>query len=105
MDARTLEALKASIEKWERNARVRSPQNYRLQASDCPLCDLFFNKACIGCPVMIETGADCCDNSPYRSAVLAHRRWMNGEGTVQQARAAAREEVAFLKSLLPVEGA
>lgn len=101
MDAATLEALKASIAKWERNARARKPHNYLLQVSDCPLCGLFFNKACVGCPVSAQTGVDCCDNSPYRPAVEAHYRWEMGTGSVNAARAAARDEVAFLKSLLP----
>lgn len=103
MDAQTLKALKASISKWERNSRVRSPDNYLIGVSDCPLCALFYPiiyraEGCEGCPVHDRTGYSFCKHSPYKEATNASGVWSNGG---REARKAARAEVEFLKSLLP----
>lgn len=105
MDARTLEALKASIEKWELNAVADSPLAYLTGPEDCALCREFFWKTqCMGCPVREHTKLSVCDGSPYSEAYRAWSRWKDsGEVAKANAHAAAREEVAFLKSLLPVE--
>ena len=105
MDAKTLEALKASIAKWERNAEADRATSYRTSPSDCPLCDLFFREECQGCPVSERTGRSKCDGTPYDDAHRAKVRWYWGvfSEAEQYAHAAARDEVAFLKSLLPEE--
>jgi len=103
MDAKTLKALKASIEKWERNAVAETPDGYLTGSDDCPLCALFYAKSCVGCPVREKTRLSLCDGSPYRKAYGAWEEWEDG-GPIEAAHTAAREEVAFLKSLLP-EGA
>lgn len=105
MDARTLEALKASIAKWERNAEAEKPDKYLTGVNDCPLCALFYAKGCVGCPVRDHTGWALCDGSPYQEAFDAWERWDDGDGAADEAHALAREEVAFLKSLLPAEEA
>lgn len=103
MDAKTLEALKASIAKWERNAKAETPMDYLTATTDCPLCDLFYRGPieCKGCPVSARTRKMFCAGSPYAQACSARRKWWDGDGTAEQAHAAARKEVAFLKSLLP----
>ena len=112
MDARTLKALKASIEKWEGNARAESPELYLTSPKDCPLCQLFFaNGACKGCPIMSRSGYTCCAETPYENAEDIHSTWedeyyFNAESDkelalARKARQAAQEEVEFLKSLLP----
>jgi|SRR5690606_28026025 len=98
MDAKTLEALKASIRKWEKNAEVKTPDDYLIDSSDCPLCDLFFHKDCDGCPVYSRTGQEMCNGTPYREAFKA---WVQWGRAPEVAHEAARKEVAFLKSLLP----
>lgn len=106
MDARTHKALMASIAKWERNAEAKTPDDYLTGPEDCALCMLFFSKDCHGCPVSARTGESTCYGSPYGDAFLAWlawSRWERGEPALA-AHAAARKEVAFLKSLLP-EGA
>lgn len=103
MDAKTLKALKASIAKWERNAVAELEHEYRLTTGDCPLCGLFLRRGtptcCGGCPVYAKTGVPYCDDTPYGEAVRAADCWEDDDG--QDARGAARAEVAFLKSLLP----
>ena len=105
MDAKTLEALKASIAKWERNAEAKTPGEYKIGEEDCPLCVMFkiWPDECEGCPVFERTGIKSCRGTPYVQAATARRDWRCGYVTADRARAAARDEVAFLKSLLPEE--
>lgn len=108
MDAKTLEALKASIAKWERNAEATDPSDVRLGSDECPLCDVFHMRAisCNGCPVSDRTGRPFCVESPYISAWNAWFLWNSRPENTERrdrAHAAARDEVAFLKSLLPEE--
>ena len=105
MNAQTLEALKASIAKWERNAEATSPYEFRTSAGDCQLCELFLNyDGCEGCPVFERTGERRCKGTPYVTAFAAKTDWFDAAyGAADRAHAAARDEVAFLKSLLPVQ--
>lgn len=113
MDAETLKALKASIAKWERNAKARKPENFKTGIGNCPLCEMFHpyrrgviyrdGLDCAGCPVQKKTGYGGCYGTPYSNAAEAHDDWEHDPTQGKAARAAAREEVAFLKSLLPVE--
>jgi hypothetical protein len=67
MDARTLEALKGSIAKWEAIvAGTGKDDGY----FNCPLCKLFNDQGddeddCVKCPVFIRVRARYCENSPY----------------------------------------
>jgi hypothetical protein len=84
MDAKTLEALKASIAKWERSAEAKTPAGYKTGQKDCPLCVLFF----------------------WKDAWKAYANWdlfPKSSKRRDRAHAAARDEVTFLKSLLPEE--
>jgi hypothetical protein len=108
MDAKTLEALKASIEKWKRNAVAETPDDYKIGGNDCPLCEMFqsksqgFEGSCQGCPVFSRTGRRFCSGTPYADTVRAHDGMLAGDpDTIARARAAALVEVAFLESLLP----
>ena len=99
MDARTLEALKASIAKWEKNAVIEDLDDATMGPMDCPLCCLFHSNGCVGCPVSSE-GHHQCDGTPYDAA---SRAWRNDK--LEDFIGATRAEVAFLKSLLPPEEA
>ena len=103
MNATTLKALKASIRKWERNARAKTPEEYKTKGSDCALCVLFPMSSCGSCPVANKTGYSDCVGTPYYDARAAAMDWaiFRTEQERNAAHAAAREEVAFLKSLLP----
>lgn len=102
MTPETLAALKASIAKWDKNARVRNTDNAKTCAEDCPLCHLFHEdfgadrSDCSGCPVAKKTGEPFCWKSPYSKASQAHFR-----GDAKAFRDAAKAEAAFLRSLLP----
>jgi hypothetical protein len=107
MPAKTLEALKASIEKWERNAVAKFLRETTIAAWDCPLCQLFVLKSdshgCEGCPVAEKAGRDLCNGSPWEQAYDARLQWMEDEANGAAFHEAARAEVAFLKSLLPTD--
>ncbi len=108
MTARTLQALKGSIEKWERIvAGTGGDRGYR----NCPLCALFLRYSeptCEGCPVAAKSGRPNCEKTPYiawhesgdRSYEAIDKSWFaHGPKSL----AAAKRELAFLKSLLPKE--
>jgi hypothetical protein len=103
MTPRTLQALKASIAKWDKNARVRNLDNAQIGVEDCALCLLFHEdvrgydeEPCVGCPVAAATREPYCGGSPYVNA--SHERRF---GTPAAFRAAAKAEATFLRSLLP----
>jgi hypothetical protein len=67
MDAKTLTALKGSIEKWKGIVAGTEEDKGRL---NCPLCHLFNpiqgkSKHCEGCPVMEQSGERGCCGTPY----------------------------------------
>lgn len=101
MDDRTLKALIASRDKWLRNAEAETPDEYLIGPSNCALCVEFWRDNCDGCPVYVSTGLRYCAGTPYGAAENAHANWIYGEGTKAAAQAAAREEAAFLDSLIP----
>ena len=105
MKPETLEALKASIRKWDANAEAKTPEEYTLSTDDCPLCVRFVMKdgcdSIDGCPVWWRTRQRHCRGTPYGAAYDALKRWRDSRQDGDEARAAAREEAAFLRSLLP----
>ena len=104
MDARTLTALRQSIEKWERNATAETPCDFTLWVHNCPLCEAFGHDGCLGCPVKGSTGLRGCIGTPYYRAFDARIRWFDAPSDTalrDAAHVAARAEVAFLRSLLP----
>lgn len=103
MDSKTLKALKASIAKWEKNVEAETPDDVKLGAQNCPLCALFNGNDCEGCPVAERAGAEFCDNTPYSGASIEAVNWEYRGSSREDFQTAARAEVDFLKSLLPVE--
>lgn len=115
MNAKTLEALKASIAKWEANAETArtsfsdgskvkrgphaQPGVIGVGPDDCPLCEMFVDDACEGCPVFEETGEIYCESTPYvtvfHQTAFVPRR---ADGSLVTA---CEAEVAFLRTLLP----
>lgn len=113
MDAKTLEALNGSIEKWR---KIVDGTGVDLAANNCPLCSLFNSStaqglkqdlelACLGCPVFDNTGRRFCMGTPYIEWVkMVHSTMSRGRQVRnEQDRAIAQREVDFLKSLLPQE--
>lgn len=103
MDDKTLAALNQSIEKWERNAVAETPDDFTTSPRACALCWLFWKRGCGGCPVMDATGKVYCHGTPCDEAFSARRVWSCDPASPalrDAAHAAARDEVAFLRSLL-----
>lgn len=104
MTPEILAALKASIEKWERNlayAKTGDLDKMRIFGKDCPLCQLLTiddhsEPECERCPVMQKTGLAVCEESPWHKVARA-RHMRNHKGTVT----ATQAEIDFLRSLLP----
>jgi hypothetical protein len=99
MNKKTLKALKGSIKHWEDNVK-RSEKNEVLLLSDknCPLCHLFIYERCAKCPIYLRTKAEWCHNTPFRKvSSIVRRGEINGNLVVE----ACKEELKFLKSLLP----
>ena len=53
MNAKTIAILNGSARKWEKI--VASPDGLDKGASNCPLCDLFYDDSCKDCPVVVMT--------------------------------------------------
>lgn len=68
MDKETLKAIKASIAHWK---RMRKNINSEAPTSDeCPLCELFYDIDCDGCPVAAKSGERFCAKTPYHAAAM-----------------------------------
>jgi hypothetical protein len=105
MNPQTLKALRGSIKKWE---DICSGVGVDNGADNCPLCTRFYSRQCSGCPVMLKTGFDSCNGTPYAE------KWYyvvecDEKGKIlcpavantPERLSAARAELRFLKSLLP----
>lgn len=104
MDAKTLEALKGSIEKWE---KIVTGKGIDLGSANCPLCMIFLEDRCAGCPVAEKNGTDSCEKSPYISW-YEHGNWEHEQNRhiepgCSECTRLAQAELDFLKSLLPEE--
>jgi len=102
MNKQTLKALQGSIKKWELIVAGDGLDN---GTDNCPLCVRFYSRDCKGCPVRAKTGESECCETPYIDWKNTH----NNGGMVYfplvantpEKKRAAREELRFLKSLLP----
>lgn len=124
MKQETLEALQESIEHWEANVEAENWGNVDMSAVSCALCAMFaLNRrheiVCIGCPVQERVKRANCLSTPFHYAAMRLDHWRDScdrwhvcddgceeEGCMEmrdEFRNAAREEVEFLKSLLPKE--
>lgn len=110
MNQQTLDAIDASITHWEEVANTTHPSKVFIGGNDCPLCVLFFqwdkpdDYACQGCPIKEATEQPNCYGSPYYEVAKALIKWRSDPTNPQLAeafRAAAQEELEFLKSLKP----
>lgn len=114
MTPQALTALQKSIAHWERLATGNRKPDELVGGSWCALCDEFngsipFDERCQGCPVYEKTGKRFCAGTPWVAIerVIDHHydeqataEWLDN---TEEARELAAKELAFLKSLLPVE--
>lgn len=107
MDPTTLAALRVGIAKWE---GIANGTGIDRGGTNCALCLVFHpgcrsdgEDNCVGCPVRNRTGRDYCKGTPYDAWLHAgfgpggHLHGSTGD----EARALARPELDFLRSLLP----
>ena len=116
MNKRTAKALEKSIEHHKQNLLAETPDDVRLGADFCALCNLFNkydrpinNTDCIGCPVHKKTGEKYCGGTPYEESRRAFISWYNyyecyectGKHSQyrRKFRAAEKKEIKFLESL------
>ena len=105
MNAKTLQALQGSIEKWQQIVATTKAEDRGV--ANCPLCGIFWNRGCQGCPVSAVTGRSGCIGSPYAEwsahinnhADLLARRCPGCKECLRLAEA----ELDFLVGLLPNE--
>lgn len=102
MNRETLKALRGSIRKWE---KIVDGTDEDRGHRNCPLCALFFDDNCRGCPVSDATGQCGCNDTPYEAWVDAnaeHGR-LYGYNRIHDddAAIAAVLELEWLRSLLP----
>ena len=100
-------ALEASIKHWTDNVEAQRPQEASTRSSQCALCQHFKDPDgqidCTECPVMLHTGEESCEYSPYYEANDALQVWSSRpESSAARAkrRKAATAQRDFLKSLL-----
>lgn len=98
MDERTLSALKGSIDKWRGIEAGELEDN---GIDNCPLCGLFYDGWCEGCPVSERTGLTVCEGSPYMQWADATYDDDIARADTPKLKALARAEREFLESLLP----
>lgn len=110
MKPATLKALKRSIAHWKRLATGKERDGEEIGPECCSLCMAFQNKSCDGCPVAMRTGLSLCRASPWGKAFATYTARIDKNNPDafkdvhekdQAFRSAAKEELAFLKSLLP----
>ena len=109
MKNEALEALKKSIIKWEKIAK--STKEKDLGGYNCGLCGLFVDVACVGCPIYSKTKKKYCKDTPFIE--WSHHAQLHGrndtyfdkglrrEPRCKECLGLVREELNFLKSLLP----
>lgn len=95
MDKATLTALQGSIAKWEGIVAGTMTDE---RDENCPLCHVFKQNHCIGCPVRARSGRINCNDTPYVGCILAEDEY---GGESEEYRKAAQAELDFLRSLLP----
>lgn len=98
MSPETLAALNESIEHWK--AVEADPVPARIGAAACALCRHFLQSSCGGCPVA-EAGHPRCTGTPYFTFLIARNERASRDALARY----ARQEVDFLESLRPREGA
>jgi len=109
MEKETLEALKRSIQKWE---SIESGIGIDRGSKNCALCEIFvfdpdYRWICSGCPVSEKTGFYDCTGTPYDNWHKHHLDKHCKSNVVYfpaycpECRDIAKQEVNFLKSLLP----
>ncbi|MCK5602962.1 hypothetical protein KAR91_13855 [Candidatus Pacearchaeota archaeon] len=94
------EALLGSIEKWERILYDGGVDNLD---SDCPLCMLYADRSCNGCPIKVWGNYEGCVGTPH-ALWINHKSGRCDDNRLRVAcplcRSIVAAEIAFLRGLL-----
>jgi uncharacterized protein YbaR (Trm112 family) len=93
------EALYRSVEKWQRNASCRRIEEAQTGYLTCPLCALFYDRDCEGCPVMLDTGQALCRGTSYLEAAEAKDLVKSGHWPLSAFHVPAKEYADLLERL------
>lgn len=112
MNAIALRALQRSIERWWWKTE-KLVTKLDITTHDCPLCAVYYNDGCIGCPVNQEGKHYRCDNTPYYEVAFLVSSYVETPLPEDEddyytpyyniLKVAVQRELAHLVSLLPPE--
>lgn len=94
----TAEALEGSIEKWR---KIVAGEDKDDGPDNCPLCHLFIDKDCWGCPVSQISEQPRCSGTPHKNWCDHSDRKHDGVGQnlCSICTRLARKELKFLEGL------
>lgn len=101
----TWEAILGSIAKWE---SIAYNDGKDLGGENCPLCKVFSDGYCNGCPIRKQTGQISCEGTPYQRwldsrrncASITEIKDFHGNAQAERATLAAIIELEFLWKVL-----
>lgn len=97
MDEKTIKATQGAWLKWDKIAKGKARNG---GSRDCPLCKLFLDSGCNGCPIKAATNKASCRGTPNVAyIVLACENGLDHPAT----RDAAHAFRNFINLLLPPE--
>jgi len=104
MEDEIREALEGSVQKWQ---NILDGTGIDEGIENCPLCVMFFDQTCVGCPVRERTAQPYCQGTPYIDFARSNNRRLR-MGTPlgpedTHLLILAQKERDFLISLRPVE--
>lgn len=99
MQTPTDKALYEAREKWLHNADCVDIKEAKVGYLTCPLCDLFYGKDCVGCPIMNFTGEPLCRGTTYLEAWKAKEAVVRGEAPISTFHRPAKEYADLLDKL------
>ena len=102
---KTERALQESIRKWE---QILNEGGEEKGVNNCPLCELFSDESCRGCPVSLSAREWSCNGTPYEKWIFHHEQkhflplytYRSVQENCEECENCAKEEINFLKSLL-----
>lgn len=97
MDEKTIRATQGAWRKWDKIAKGKATNGV---ARDCPLCALFLDNGCSGCPIKAATGKASCQGTPNAAYVVLERVIGPDHPAARDAAYAFRN---FINLLLPPE--
>lgn len=92
-------AIEGSIEKWKAIVSGEKPDR---GVTDCPLCKIYLEPSCDGCPIKIDSEYGGCVGTPYTrwNELFIHTNKSGYWATTKQQKEAAKDMLEYLMALL-----